>query len=59
MTLKLFIVWVIYRMKTLEHSMLSFYLILESLTRFERVLIYFSFGQFDDTKISFTHNISR
>ena len=31
MTLKLFNVWVIYQINTLEHSMLSFFLILESL----------------------------
>ena len=33
MTLKLFNVWVIYQINTLEHSMLSFFLILESLNQ--------------------------
>ena len=33
MTLKLFNVWVIYQINTLEHSMLSFFLILESLNK--------------------------
>ena len=75
MTLKSFNVWFIYQINTLEHLMLSFFLILESLKRFELIFIYLpygvgNFGQFDDrtlfgnksnlhAEIAFNHNISR